>query len=179
MDCYEFICGLALLSHGSLNDKAEIICGLYDFDKSRLISKDELVVLIKTTMTSLNAMTSQQEISISFAEKKTSEILQKYDTNKDGEISLKEFQSFVSKDPEILRYLYNYGVICKDDLRPDFGGSQGEIPDADSDLENEINKNNDFRDERIERIKSGIEHNVKNESEDALDEVFSVGKKRK
>lgn len=45
-----------------------------------------------------------------------------YDQNKDGEISLKEFYSFISKDPEILKFLYNYGLISIEDLRPDFGG---------------------------------------------------------
>jgi hypothetical protein len=40
----------------------------------------------------------------------------------------------VSKDGDILKTLFNYGLISKEDLRPDFGGSE-EMPDCDSDLE--------------------------------------------
>jgi len=45
-----------------------------------------------------------------------------YDINNDGEISLKEFYSYISKDHDILKYLYNYGLISIEDLRIDFGG---------------------------------------------------------
>ena len=74
---------------------------------------------------------------------------------------MREFNSFISKDPEILKMLYNYGLISKEDLRPDFGTGE-DMPDADSDLENEIMKANQDRDERVERIKNGIEHNEVN-----------------
>lgn len=63
-----------------------------------------------------------------------------YDINKDGEISLKEFYSFISKDYDILKYLYNYGLISVEDFRIDFGGIENDIPEPDSDLENEINR---------------------------------------
>lgn len=70
----------------------------------------------------------------------------------------------MSKDLEILKMLTSYGLISKEDLRPDFGGSQ-EIPEADSDLEEEINKALADRDERIERIKNGIEFSYVSEEE--------------
>ena len=119
-------------------------------------------------MSALNVMCKKPEATIQQAETKTLDILKKYDTNKDGEISLKEFQSFVSKDPEILRYLMSYNLISHDDLRPDFGGFEGEnIPDVDSDLEAEINiKNNANINPTNERIKSGIEHNYKSDDEE-------------
>lgn len=82
-----------------------------------------------------------------------------YDTNKDGTISLKEFQSFISKDADILKMLYSYGLLSKEDLRPDFGNGNDDMPECDSDLENEIKKGEEERDERIERITNGIEHN--------------------
>lgn len=120
-----------------------------------------MVVLVKTVMSALNVMCKKPEATIQQAETKTLDILKKYDTNKDGEISLKEFQSFVSKDPEILRYLISFNLISHDDLRPDFGGNEGEmIPDVDSDLEAEINiKRNVNININTERIKNGIEHN--------------------
>ena len=45
--------------------------------------------------------------------------------------------------------LFNYGLISKEDLRPDFGGSD-DMPECDSDLENEIHKAKEERDERVE-----------------------------
>ena len=123
---------------------------------------------MKTVMSALNAMCKKPEASIQQAETKTLDILKKYDTNKDGEISLKEFQSFVSKDPEILRYLTAYNLIAHDDLRPDFGGGEGEmIPEVDSDLEAEVRiRENINITPMAERIKSGIEHNLKGKNDD-------------
>jgi len=34
IDHYEFVCGLSLISHSTLDEKAELIFNLYDFDKS-------------------------------------------------------------------------------------------------------------------------------------------------
>lgn len=66
-----------------------------------------------------------------------------------------------------MRILTSYGLISKEDLRPDFGGSE-DIPEADSDLEDEIGKSEIDRDERIERIKNGIEHSYVTEEEKVL-----------
>lgn len=66
-----------------------------------------------------------------------------------------------------MRILISYGLISKEDLRPDFGGSE-DIPEADSDLEDEIGKSEIDRDERIERIKNGIEHSYVTEEEKVL-----------
>lgn len=41
-----------------------MIFNLYDFDKSKLISEDEMVVLIKTTLTSIFSMTKKPEVNI-------------------------------------------------------------------------------------------------------------------
>ena len=43
----------------------------------------------------------------------------------------------VSKDSEILKTMFNYGLISQEDLRVDFGTGQEDMPDCDSDLENE------------------------------------------
>lgn len=61
--------------------------------------------------------------------------------------------------------LYSYGLISKEDLRPDFGSGVDDMPECDSDLENEIKKAEEERDERAERIKNGIEHNETNDEE--------------
>lgn len=56
IDSHEFVCALALLSQASLKEKSSILFSLYDFDHNRTITKNELVILIKTTLTSLGAM---------------------------------------------------------------------------------------------------------------------------
>ncbi|EGR31702.1 hypothetical protein IMG5_103460 [Ichthyophthirius multifiliis] len=102
-------------------------------------------------------MSSKPEVSIQEAEALTNQIINKYDTNNDKSISLHEFQSFISKDLDILKLLLSYGLISKEDLRPDYGGNT-DVPETDSDLENEQNKASIDRDERVEMIKEGIEH---------------------
>ena len=84
------------------------------------------------------------------------------DVNNDKRISLSEFISYTSKNKEILGMLSNYGVITKDDLREDFGGAEDakDMPDCDSDLENEISGKEMERDDKTVRVKSGVEHSV-------------------
>lgn len=112
-----------------------------------MITRDELVILLKTTLTSLNAMCKKQAPTLKEVQTKTDEILDKWDTNKDGAISLNEFQSFISKDPDILRTLRNYGLVISEDLRMDFGGDE-DYPECDSDLENEVFLKDSTCDER-------------------------------
>ena len=53
IDSYEFICALSLVSHATLDEKAELIFNLYDFDKSLSISKEELTVLMANSLSAL------------------------------------------------------------------------------------------------------------------------------
>lgn len=99
------MCTLSLLSHGTLDEKAELIFNLYDFDKSLSLSKDELTVLMTNTLTALNALQKKPPASIQEIQKKTSAFFKKADTNKDNQISLKEFKSYITKDQEILGLL--------------------------------------------------------------------------
>jgi microtubule-associated protein-like 6 len=171
VDSYEFVCGLALLSSSKLEEKAEIIFNMYDFDRSHNISKDEFVVLLKTCMASVNNMAGKPSPTLKEMEIKATEVLNRWDTNKDGQISLKEFKSFVTKDPDILKMLVNYGLATKDDFRPDFGGS-GDIPDCDSDLEDETSRKLD-RHENKDMLKHGMEENLV-EKEPGIFEVAEV-----
>lgn len=56
IDSYEFICALSLVSHATLDEKAELIFNLYDFDKSLSISKEELTVLMANSLTALKSI---------------------------------------------------------------------------------------------------------------------------
>ena len=61
------------------------------------------------------------------------------DINNDKRISYAEFLSYVSKSKEILGLLNDFGLITKDDLRPNFGwNKETDLPDCDSDLEKEV-----------------------------------------
>jgi Ca2+-binding EF-hand superfamily protein len=57
-----------------------------------VLNQDELVVLFRCVICSLAAMSSRKQIpSIKDIEEKVTAILSRYDSNKDGQISLKEF----------------------------------------------------------------------------------------
>jgi Ca2+-binding EF-hand superfamily protein len=89
IDSYEFTCALAMLSHATLDvisksylqEKAELIFNLYDFDGSKFISQDELVILMTNVLSSLNAMKGLKAPSIEEVERKTIETMKKMDTN--------------------------------------------------------------------------------------------------
>ena len=56
----------------------------------------------------------------------------------DKGISMGNFLCFTSKNKELLKLLTAYDMITKDDIRPSFGSSVEDLPDCDSDLENEV-----------------------------------------
>lgn len=138
IDSYEFICAISLLSHGKLNQKAEAIFRLYDFDSSGVLNFDEMVVLFRCVLCSLVALSGNKNIpSIQKVDALVEELLSKYDKNKDGFISLGEFTSIVTKDQKILEHLRKYGLVHSYDKRESYGSAGKGIPECDSDLEEE------------------------------------------
>lgn len=82
-------------------------------------------------------MNGKPSPSISDIEKKTNALFEEADTNKDNQLTLREFKSYIRKDKQILDCLMSYGLAKNEDLGLDFGsGSQG-VPDMDSDLDEE------------------------------------------
>jgi len=61
----------------------------------------------------------------------------------------------VRGDPDVKEYLFSMGFMGKAEM--ELGNE--DLDDCDSDLETEMDRKNMERDERIERIKLGIEHN--------------------
>ena len=104
-------------------------------------------------------MAKEKPPTIEEIEKKVDEVMKSADINNDKKISLPEFISYATKSKDVLKTLDYYGVLSKDDLRTDFGGS-ADLPDCDSDLENEVNNKDWVRDENIEKRKKGIDFNV-------------------
>ena len=72
-------------------------------------------------------------------EKKTNAFFKAADTDGDKNISLKEFKTYIKKDPTVLSVLTSFGVAKSEDLGTDFGNGDKGVPEVDSDLEEEIN----------------------------------------
>lgn len=62
----------------------------------------------------------------------------------------------MTKDPDVLFVLFNLGLVNKDEMTIE----ETNYNDIDSDIEIEMERRLLPRDERVERIKNGIEHTV-------------------
>lgn len=69
----------------------------------------------------------------------------------------------IEKDPDVLKFMFLIGFANKDEMTID----ETDLNDIDSDTEIELERRFLPRNERIERIKSGIEHKVKAETDDS------------
>ena len=98
IDSYEFVCALSLMSHATMDEKAELIFNLYDFDRSQSISKDELTVLMANTIASLKSMEGKPAPTINEIEQKTNELFAKADSDGNNQISLREFKNYIKTD---------------------------------------------------------------------------------
>ena len=104
-------------------------------------------------------MAGKKAPTIDEIEKKANEVMSSSDVNNDKKISLPEFKSYITKNKDILGALWSFGLVSKDDLRPDFGGSlkEDDLPDNDSDLEKETDNEKFERDEQFEFKKEGTD----------------------
>lgn len=89
---------MTFLSNSNLDEKAELIFDLYDFDGSKYISRDELVILMTNALTALNKMSQLKPPTLTEIENKVDEFFEKSDTNRDNKITLKEFKTYVKTD---------------------------------------------------------------------------------
>lgn len=137
VDSNEFLCAMTFLSNSNLDEKAELIFDLYDFDGSKYISRDELVILMTNALTALNKMNQLKPPTLTEIENKVDEFFEKSDTNRDNKITLKEFKTYVKTDQQILTTLFSYDIAKREDLGVNLGN--GDLPVYDSDLEREIN----------------------------------------
>lgn len=83
--------------------------------------------------------------------KNVKDYFQKKQKNQEITISLNEWVHMFHKELFIQKALFNLGLISKD-------GGGHEMPEWDQDLELETLKQQTECDERIERIKNGLEH---------------------
>eukprot|EP00831_Metopus_contortus_P052040 TRINITY_DN4369_c0_g1_i3.p1 TRINITY_DN4369_c0_g1~~TRINITY_DN4369_c0_g1_i3.p1 ORF type:complete len:218 (-),score=52.77 TRINITY_DN4369_c0_g1_i3:136-789(-) len=138
IDTYEFICGMILISQATLEEKAEMIFGLYDFDGNKFITKDELVIMLMSALAALRHMSEGTPPPTEDVESVAYSVMKSSDANNDKRISMYEFLSYITKNKDFLTFLKKFSLISKDDLRMNFGGEKEEIPDCDSDLEREV-----------------------------------------
>ncbi len=146
-----------MLSHSTLDEKAELIFNLYDFDRSKAISKDELTVLMTNVLSSLKAMEGKPAPLISEVELKTNELFAKADMNKDNSIQLKEFKDYIKTDKQILQCLISYGIAKSEDLGTHFGTDVNGVPELDPDLDKEVNSMKTEVSEKKANMKEGID----------------------
>lgn len=129
-----------MLGHSNLKEKAEVIFGLFDFDNSLVLSKDELIVLCRCVICALQAMSYKKTFpTIMEIDRKVNAILAKYDLGQIQQITLHEFQSLVSKDLEILQLLKGYDLLLSDDLQETLESEKQAI-ECDSDMEVEMER---------------------------------------
>lgn len=66
-----------------VQDKAELIFGLYDFDGNKYISRDELVILMTNVLSSMKALKKQAPPRMADIEAKTDDFFRKADLDGD------------------------------------------------------------------------------------------------
>jgi microtubule-associated protein-like 6 len=155
IDAFEFIAAMILLSEASLKAKAQILFDLYDFDHSKSLTFDELVIMSRAAVNALSHMTNSSPISTDDLVAHCQKLFEKIDTNKDKNISLSEWKSFVTRDVELVKTLERLQLITAEDKRPNFGPEDD--PGMDSDFENETFNKAWDRSEVHERVKNGVE----------------------
>jgi Ca2+-binding EF-hand superfamily protein len=74
---------MALLSSGTLDERAELIFNLYDFNSDNFLSKDELAILVTNCQTAINNMTGKPKPDINAIDKLTAQYFEALDTNHD------------------------------------------------------------------------------------------------
>ena len=99
-----------MMSHATLNEKAELIFNLYDFDRSQCISKDELTVLMTNALAALKNMEGKPAPTVAEIEQKTKQFFKDADQDGDNQISLREFKSYVKRDKQVLEVLTSFGI---------------------------------------------------------------------
>lgn len=98
IDAFEFMCTMAMLSRGTLDERIALLFALYDFDESGIVTQDEFTALMFNAWTALLAMEKKERPNLNDVEFKVSTILKYIDRESNKKITLKEFQDYVKKD---------------------------------------------------------------------------------
>ena len=103
IDFREFISGLSISSRGSYEEKMTWLFDLYDTNANGFISKDEMLVIIKSVFQMSD--NKSHKIDPTLAESRVEKIYEKLDRNLDGLLSLEEFIELGRTDPTLCHVL--------------------------------------------------------------------------
>ncbi|KAH0794957.1 EF hand family protein [Histomonas meleagridis] len=99
IDFEEFVSGLsALTNRASISEKAKLCFDIYDIDKNGRITKDELKEVLQLSLGGHTAVHLSDEQLQRIIDRTFTQM----DANRDGEISLEEFEAAAVKNPSIL-----------------------------------------------------------------------------
>jgi len=167
VDDYEFICGLSNIRQSSLMEKAKILFSLYCQGKHKMMDQSMALKCLKLIINTSQNLIQQPEIDESEIKSLVDNYFSLYDVDQTGEISELEFITLVCKEHRIHDFFQRLGLWTVEDE----SSSTAHEEEVDKDLQHELNLKHVDADERTERIKSGIEHNVS-----AEEEIFSEDK---
>jgi len=100
----EFITALSITSRGTLDEKLEWAFKLYDVDKSGFITRDHMLLIVKSIYSMVGKMVDLPDDE-NTPEKRVNKIFTKMDINQDYELSLEEFKEGSKYDAWILQAL--------------------------------------------------------------------------
>ncbi|CAM9765968.1 unnamed protein product, partial [Choristocarpus tenellus] len=118
IDALECLASLAVLSGMSISDKIRYIFGLYDFDESGVLSIDETILALRSTVSGLCKLSGidpplESEVeSIALAAFK-----QSTDQQEEVNIDVDAFTIYCEKTPEIISWIEYCGDVPEKDVQ--------------------------------------------------------------
>jgi Ca2+-binding EF-hand superfamily protein/diacylglycerol kinase family enzyme len=107
VDAKELSVGLSILSSGALEAKLKFVFDLFDTKNTGRITRDQLTSTFKTLFSMLYAGEADELVKIY-----VNVLLELYDQNKDGTITLDEL-IVAAKNDEVLAHLFTFGASLK------------------------------------------------------------------
>ncbi|CAD8200325.1 unnamed protein product [Paramecium octaurelia] len=162
VDYYKFKVGVASLCQNPMTTTAKSIFDLYDEDRDNKLGPKEVGIFLTSIFNNLHYYEGLEDPTPKELEEKLQQYLVKWDLDRDGGFEYEEYLKLMQKDPDVLKVLFNMGLANKDEMTIE----ETCYNDIDSDIEIEMERRLLPRDERVERIKNGIEHTISAEASD-------------
>lgn len=106
----DFLEILSKVSRGSVEEKLQWVFGLYDLDGDGLISKTEMVDVVRSIYEMLGRATRPQ-VEDTSAKDHVEKIFHLIDTNKDGVVTIEELVEWCSRDEDVLQSLSTLDTV--------------------------------------------------------------------
>jgi len=102
VDFEEYVRMMSTIYKGSVDEKIQMVFGVYDLDKSGNITRDEMLKVFQALVDGAPPGAKKPVLS---PEEKVKYVFREMDTNQDQVISMEEFVRAVKKDPSIIEPL--------------------------------------------------------------------------